>query len=113
MDMNKHTLGIDIRDFEMESLLEPQSEVINGREEASHGWLPDHLEENLHLVDRDHGREFKLAFDSEESQRRPVAWTSELEEAFESTLGDVDGTTVEVFLVPDIEEVLAEIVFGS
>ncbi len=99
--MDKHTFGIDIRDFEMESLLESQSEVIDGGEEASHGRLLDHFEEYLNFVDRDHGREFKLLLDPEKSKRWPIAWARQLEEAFETAVGDVDGTAFEVLLIPD------------
>jgi len=39
VDMNHHSLGIDIGNLEIESFLEPEPQGVHDCEEAQHGWL--------------------------------------------------------------------------
>ena len=56
VDVNHHSLGVDIRNLEIESFLEPEPQGVHDREEAQHGWLFDQLQEGVDFADRNHCR---------------------------------------------------------
>ena len=51
MDMDEHSLGVDIFNMEIESFLESESQGVDDREEAEHRRLFDQLEKRVNFAD--------------------------------------------------------------
>ena len=51
MDMDEHSLGVDIFNMEIESFLESESQGVDDREEEEHGGLFDQLEKGVNFAD--------------------------------------------------------------
>ena len=73
MDMNKHPFGVDIRNLEIEGFLKPESERIDGGEEAQHGRLFDEFQKDLNFVDRQNRRQFEFRLDLKLFEGRPIS----------------------------------------
>lgn len=74
MDVNHHSIGLDILSLEIESFLEPESQSVDNREEAQHRGLFDQLEKRVNISDRDDDRDFEFATRSDELESGPISW---------------------------------------
>ena len=90
VDVNQHSLGVDVANLEIEGFLEPEAQGVDDREEAQHGWLFDELKKRVNLADRNHDRQLEFTTRSNESESCPGSRAGNREVLFETLLCDVD-----------------------
>lgn len=113
MDVNHHSIGLDILNLEIESFLQPESQRVDDGEEAQHGGFFDQLEERMNFTDGDDDRDFELASRSYELESGPISRARKGEELLKGLLSDVDSASRPVPIIFNEEEIISQVVFGS
>jgi len=113
VDMDHHTGGIDIGDFEVETFMEPQSAGIDGGKIGVILEGFDLGENGSDLFSAENGRESSFGLGSEDSEDVPVSLEDVLVEEANPTIADAHRIGRPVINVLSVEEIVLEFLLGD
>ena len=97
----------------MESLSEPTAQGVDRPEVGPVVGRADRADELSQLVDREDIGKSLLPADPEHLERRPIARVGVGVEELDDTVGDAEGGGRELAVILEMEEVLADLLFGE
>ena len=112
-DVDQHPPGVDVRDLEMECLLQAETQGIDSPEEALHGWLADAVDELIDLWNRQDGGELGLFGNAQLGECGPLSRAGAGVEELETGVGDLEGVAFALLVVLDEQQVASEIILGG
>ena len=112
-DMDQHPAGVDVGDLQMERLLQPQPQGIDGPEEALQAGLADGGDQLIDFGDGQHGGQLELLGDAQLLERGPFPRAGVAIEELESGVGDLEGIAFPLLVVLDEQQVASQVVFGG
>jgi hypothetical protein len=113
VNVDHHTAGVDIRDFEMETFVEPQAAGVDGGEI---GIIVEgfHLGQNgSDFIDAENSREASFGLGSEDSEDVPVSLEDMLIEESYSAIADAHGIGWPLINVLSVEEIVLEFLLSD
>jgi hypothetical protein len=113
MDVDHHPGRVDIGDLEVEALGESEAEGVDGPEISPVVGRADGGDEATDLVRGEDVGEASLPGDAEASEGGPVSGCGVSIEELDAAVSDAEGSGGEVPLVLEVEEVLADRLFGE
>lgn len=113
VDMDHHTGGIDIGDFEVETFVEPQAAGVDG---GKIGVILEGFDLGKNASDfftAENGRKASFGLGSEDSQDVPVSLEDVFEEEAYAAIADAHGIGRPVINVLPVEEIVLEFLLGD
>ena len=113
VDMDHHTVAVDIGDFEMESFVKPQSAGVNGRKI---GIVLEGFDAGKNASDffnAENGRKASFGLGSEDSEDVPVSLKDVFVEEAYAAIADAHGIGGPVINVLSVEEIVLEFLLGD
>ncbi len=113
VDVDHHTLFIDVRDFEVQRFLEPQAAGIDCGEEGVVARRRDAGEGGAHLFGTEHSRKPVFSLRPDDAQDIPVTAQNVLKEKADAGIADSHGFGCPLEDVSAMEEVSLKLFFGD
>jgi hypothetical protein len=108
MDMDLEALPIEVRDLQIESLMEPEAQAIDGGKGDLVVQGGGRLQEPLDLLHTEDGREPMGGLRTQEDKGVPVALEDVLREKADATVADTHGRGGEAVDILPVQEVMRE-----
>jgi hypothetical protein len=113
MDVDHHPGAVDVADLEVEALAESEAERVDGPEVGAVVGRADGGDEPSDLLDGEDIGEAFLPGDAEAFEGGPVSRCGVRIEELDAAVSDAEGSGGEVAVVLEVEEVVADLLFGE
>jgi hypothetical protein len=113
MHLHDHALRVDVTDLQTQALLKPQAQRVDCPEEVPKMRLTHTFDERSYLVDRQHVGESLGSGNADFLERLPIARHGVVVEKLDAGRGNLDCARGELFLIPEVEQVLSDLALGE